>query len=65
MMAIKALPNEKTVVMIAHRLSTVQRCDHIVVMEQGRIVGCDCWEALMEGSDAFRQLANASEAHQS
>lgn len=61
MAAIEALPDEKTVVMIAHRLSTVQQCDRILVMEQGQIVGFNRWEALMESSDAFRRLANLSE----
>ena len=35
MAAIEALPGDKTIVMIAHRLSTVKVCDRIVVMEAG------------------------------
>jgi ABC-type multidrug transport system fused ATPase/permease subunit len=59
MAAIDALPGEKTVVMIAHRLSTVERCDRIVVMEQGRMVGCDSWAALMAENSAFQRIAQA------
>jgi len=61
MAAIDALPGDKTVVMIAHRLSTVKRCDRIVVMEKGRIVGCDGWEALMEGNAAFQSMVRLIE----
>ncbi|MBC7286092.1 ABC transporter ATP-binding protein, partial [Hoeflea sp.] len=57
MTAIDALPGDKTVLMIAHRLSTVKRCDRIVVLDQGRLVGCDTWEALMDGNEAFRRIA--------
>lgn len=62
MAAIDALPEEKTVVMIAHRLSTVQRCDRIVVMEQGRVVGCDSWQTLMSDNPAFQRIARSHEA---
>ena len=34
MAAIEALPGDKTLVMIAHRLSTVKVCGGIVVMER-------------------------------
>lgn len=34
---ISALSGEKTIIVIAHRLSTVRRADQIVVLEQGRI----------------------------
>lgn len=62
MAAVDALPEEKTVVMISHRLSTVQRCDRIVVMEQGCVVGCDTWEALMADNPAFQRIARTHEA---
>jgi ABC-type multidrug transport system fused ATPase/permease subunit len=60
--AIDALPGDKTVLMIAHRLSTVKRCDRIVVMDQGRIVGFDNWEALMAINPAFQRIARLGEA---
>lgn len=62
MEAIDALPGDKTVLMIAHRLSTVRRCDRIMVLDQGRLVGCDTWDQLMAENAAFRKIANLDTA---
>lgn len=59
--AIDALPGDKTVMMIAHRLSTVERCDRIIVMERGRIVGCDSWSNLMRENLAFQRIAKLAQ----
>ena len=56
--AIDALPGDKTVVLIAHRLSTVKRCDRIIVLDKGRVVGCDSWANLMKGNEYFRRIAH-------
>jgi ATP-binding cassette subfamily B protein len=36
--AIDALSKELTIVIIAHRLSTLERCDRIVRVQQGRLL---------------------------
>lgn len=36
--AIKALSGEKTVFVVAHRLSTIEHCDRVYQLEQGRIL---------------------------
>lgn len=60
MAAIEALPGDKTILMIAHRLSTVKVCDRIVVMEAGRVADIGTWEELVSRNAAFRALADAA-----
>lgn len=38
MNAINKLNGQKTIIMIAHRLSTVERCDNIIKLENGKVV---------------------------
>ncbi|MEX2466130.1 MAG: ABC transporter ATP-binding protein [Gemmatimonadota bacterium] len=54
--AIERLLEGRTVFVIAHRLSTVQRADEILVMERGRIVERGTHAALMERGGAYRRL---------
>ena len=42
--------------MIAHRLSTVERANLIVVMDQGRIVAADTHEVLMADNGLYASL---------
>jgi ABC-type multidrug transport system fused ATPase/permease subunit len=60
--ALQALAGRKTVVMVAHRLSSVRGCDVIHVMEQGRIVESGRYEELIGTSPRFRALAAGVEA---
>ena len=62
MTAIDALPGDKTVLMIAHRLSTVRRCDRIIVLDKGRLVDCDTWDRLMANSPTFQSIAQPHDA---
>lgn len=57
MRSIEALPGDKTLVMIAHRLSSLSGCDRILVLKQGEIVGFDSWEALERNCLEFREMA--------
>lgn len=62
MEAIDALSGDKTILLIAHRLSTVKRCDRIIVLDKGKIVGCDNWDTLMKKNAIFKKIASATEA---
>jgi ATP-binding cassette, subfamily B, bacterial PglK len=55
--SIEALDRELTILIIAHRLTTVQRCDTIVELEQGRIVAQGSYAELLERSPSFRRMA--------
>ena len=57
--ALQALAGRKTIVMVAHRLSTVRGCDLVCVMEKGFIVERGSYEKLMGSSQRFRELAAA------
>ena len=46
----------RTVVVIAHRLSTVRRADRIVVIEDGRITDIGSHEELMNKLGTYRRL---------
>ena len=52
-----ALRGRKTLIVIAHRLSTVRGCDQLVLLEKGRIEACGSFDALMASSERFRTLA--------
>lgn len=59
MEAIEKLSRDLTILLIAHRLTTVQRCDVIVELRQGRVVAQGTYEQLLQSSPSFRQMAQA------
>ncbi|KAB0668521.1 ABC transporter ATP-binding protein [Oryzomonas sagensis] len=54
--ALRTLSGEKTIIMIAHRLTTVKDCDIIYHMEHGHIVNQGSYDELL-GSSAWFQAA--------
>jgi ATP-binding cassette subfamily B protein len=57
--AIEGLNRSFTIMLIAHRLTTVRRCDVIVELEHGRVVALGTYEELLKCSPSFRQNAYA------
>ena len=55
--AIEALMGERTIIMIAHRLTTVQNCDVIYFMENGKIEQAGAYRELIETNQHFREMA--------
>ena len=55
--AIEMLNRDLTILLIAHRLTTVQRCDTIVELEHGRVVAQGTFEQLLECSPSFRRMS--------
>jgi ATP-binding cassette subfamily B protein len=56
MEAIEALDRQLTVILIAHRLTTVRNCDRIVVLEQGMIRAVGCYGDLENSDASFKAL---------
>jgi ATP-binding cassette subfamily C protein CydD len=56
---IERLMQDRTVLILAHRLSTVYRADQILVMDGGRVVESGTHETLLEGGQLYRQLVAA------
>ena len=57
MQAVQDLSQERTMILIAHRLRTVQACDRIVMLESGTIVADGTYRELMATSERFKRLA--------
>ena len=55
MSALDGISRELTVVMIAHRLSTVESCDWVIKMNQGVIVDQGIPDSVLKRHRIFRQ----------
>jgi len=54
--AINNLNHQKTIIMIAHRLTTLQNCDVIYVMENGKIRDSGTYSQLMNHNSFFKHM---------
>ena len=60
MSAIRNIGRKKTIIMIAHRLSTVRHCDTIFMMKGGRVVADGNYDELAATSSEFSAMASAT-----
>ncbi len=57
--AIKNIASTKTLIMIAHRLTTVKECDIIYLLENGEITADGTYSELIKKNKVFRSMAKA------
>ena len=56
MRAINDFTGKKTLIMIAHRLTTVQKCDKIFMMNNGSIVDSGTYQQLLKKNEQFKKM---------
>lgn len=61
--AVEALKEQKTVVVVAHRLSTVRRCDCLFFLERGKVTGRGSFDELKSQSKSFARLVELGEGN--
>jgi ABC-type multidrug transport system fused ATPase/permease subunit len=59
MEAVHNLGHQKTIIMIAHRLTTVKDCDMIFLLENGQLAAQGRYDDLLRDSEIFRRMATA------
>jgi ABC-type multidrug transport system fused ATPase/permease subunit len=57
MEAVHNLGHEITIILIAHRLSTVKECDQIFLLEKGELKGRGRFEELTNANESFKKMA--------
>lgn len=57
MEAIHDFSGQKTIIMIAHRLKTVQKCDQIFFIDDGQVIDQGTYQELIEKNERFKQMA--------
>ena len=56
--SVEALKGEMTILVIAHRLSTVRQADRILVFEEGRMIASGTHDELMKDSNLYARFAS-------
>lgn len=58
--SLRVLGKTKTIIIIAHRLSTVRYCDTIIMLEKGKVIGRGSYDDLIQTCKQFTELVNVS-----
>lgn len=54
--ALQEISPESTKIIVAQRIASVRRADRIIVLENGRIAGCDSHEKLLKSCKAYQDI---------
>lgn len=55
--ALENVRKSKTLIMIAHRLTTIRNCDAIFLLDRGKVVAQGTHDALIRSNEQFRRMA--------
>ena len=55
--SIRSLSGQKTIILVAHRLTTLQECDSIFLLEDGKLIDQGSYQFLMDTNKTFRRMA--------
>ena len=61
--AIDAARADRTVILVAHRLSTLRDADRIFVFDEGRVVETGTYDELVHRGGAFAELVHSAGGH--
>ena len=57
-LALEGIKKEMITFVVAHRLSTIEHADEILVFQEGKIVSRGTYSELLETSNEFQKLSN-------
>jgi subfamily B ATP-binding cassette protein MsbA len=60
--ALQSLQKNRTTLVIAHRLTTIEKADRIIVMEHGRIVEQGTHQQLLQAQGAYAAMFKLSQS---
>ncbi|MEG0845348.1 MAG: hypothetical protein RSF32_03730, partial [Raoultibacter sp.] len=50
---------DKTIIIVAQRISTILHADQIVVLDEGRVVGCGTHTQLLKTCETYLEIATS------
>ena len=56
--SIERLKKDRTIIIVAHRLTTVKNCDTLFIIKQGQVVDQGNYDDLLKRSSEFNQMVN-------
>jgi ATP-binding cassette subfamily B protein len=62
MESIEQLDRDLTVIIVAHRLSTIKHCDSIIEINNGKVVGSGTYDELMNVSPSFHAMVKSMDS---
>jgi ATP-binding cassette, subfamily B, bacterial PglK len=61
MESIRRMKGDRTIILIAHRLSTVRDCDTIYFLDHGQVIARGTYDELLQNCEEFREMAEGKD----